>query len=291
MIPPALGPVITPDWPAPARVRAASSRRAGGVSRGPYASLNLGAGVGDDAANVARNRRIFARMLDLPAEPLWLRQVHGTTVLDLDADLDPNPDPDGAERPAAGREAGPPSSEPSPPGPSPRGSSPGAGHSAPPPVADGAVTSQRGRPCVVLTADCLPVLLCDTAGTRVGVAHAGWRGLAGGVLEAAVRKMSVDAGRLLAWIGPGIGSGAYEVGGEVLERFAASDPDAARCFTSNSNGRWQADLHGLARRRLRAAGVPAVHGGGWCTHTEPERFFSHRREAPCGRMATAIWLD
>ena len=278
---PARDSVITPDWPAPARVRAASTLRAGGVSRGPYASLNLSAGVGDDEAAVARNRRIFARMLDLPDEPLWLRQVHGTTVLELDADLNLNPDVDGAEPPAAGRGAGP----------TPAGPTTCAAPSAPPPVADGAVTSRRGQPCVVLTADCLPVLLCDTAGTRVGIAHAGWRGLAGGVLESAVRKMSVDAGRLLAWIGPGIGPAAYEVGDDVLERFAVSDPEAAGCFTANSNGRWQADLYGLARRRLRTSGVAAVHGGGWCTHTESERFFSHRREAPCGRMATAIWLE
>ena len=259
--------VIVPDWPAPARVLAASTQRAGGVSRSSYASLNLSTGVGDHATSVARNRRILAQMLDLPAEPLWLRQVHGTTVLDLDGG-DPSAATQRSEQP------------------SPRPST-----SRQPPAADGAVTSRPGQPCVVLTADCLPVLLCDATGTRVGVAHAGWRGLAGGVLESAVSRMAVDPGRLLAWIGPGIGSGAYEVGGEVLEKFAASDPDAAQYFAANANGRWQADLYGLARHRLRAAGVEAVYGGGWCTHTESERFFSHRRESPCGRMATVIWLE
>ncbi|MDE0372942.1 MAG: peptidoglycan editing factor PgeF [Rhodospirillales bacterium] len=259
--------LIQPDWPAPARVRAASTLRGGGVSRGSYASLNLSAGVGDDEANVARNRRIFSEMLELPAEPLWLGQVHGIRILDLDSG-----DPATAND-LAGQ------------------LSPGPSNSTQPPTADGAVTSRGGQPCAVLTADCLPVLLCDTSGSRVGAAHAGWRGLAGGVLESAVRCMDVDPGRLLAWIGPGIGPAAYEVGNDVLERFTASDPDAARCFTSNSNGRWQADLYGLARRRLRAAGVPAVHGGSWCAHTESNRFFSHRREAPCGRMATVIWLD
>ena len=254
--------VIRPDWPAPARVRAASTLRVGGVSRGSYASLNLSAGVGDDGASVTRNRRILAEMLDLPAEPLWLRQVHGADVVNLD----------GADRPNTAQRFGP--------------STPG-----PPPAADGAVTSRPGRPCAVLTADCLPVLFCNTSGTRVGVAHAGWRGLAGGVLESAVRCMRVDPGQLLAWVGPGIGQKAYEVGGEVLERFAASDPDAVRCFSANANGRWQADLNGLARRRLRLAGVEKIHGGGWCTHSEPDRFFSHRREAPCGRMATMIWLE
>ena len=259
--------VIQPDWPAPARVRAASTLRSGGVSRGSYASLNLSAGVGDDAADVAHNRRILAEMLDLPAEPLWLRQVHGTTVLNLD-----RPDPPARAPHPEQRSSGP--------------SSPS--HT---PVADGAVTSRRGQPCVVLTADCLPVLFCDASGTRVAAAHAGWRGLAGGVLETAVRRMGIDPGQLLAWIGPGIGQEAYEVGEDVLEQFVASDPNAAGCFTANANDRWQADLYGLARLRLRTAGVETIHGGGWCTHSETKRFFSHRRQAPCGRMATMIWLE
>ncbi|MDE0006000.1 MAG: peptidoglycan editing factor PgeF [Rhodospirillaceae bacterium] len=259
--------VIQPDWPAPARVRAASTIRAGGVSRGSYESLNLSAGVDDDEADVARNRRVLADMLDLPAEPLWLRQVHGTTILDLDvSDL-----PAAAQHPEQ-RFSGP--------------SSPNQ-----PPVADGAVTSRSGQPCVVLTADCLPVLFCDTSGTRVAAAHAGWRGLAGGVLESAVRCMDVDPGQLQAWIGPGIGPEAYEVGEDVLEQFVAMDPNSVGCFAANANGRWQADLYGLARLRLRSEGVEKIYGGGWCTHSDSERFFSHRREAPCGRMATMIWLS
>ena len=244
-----------PDWPAPARVRAASTIRTGGSSKGPYASLNLGMGVGDDSRLVTRNRGAMAELLGLPSEPLWLRQVHGTRVLDLDV-----------------------------------GSMARTGSNDQPPEADGAVTATAGRPCVVLTADCLPVLFCDTGGTRVGVAHAGWRGLLGGVLETAVERMAVEPDRLLAWIGPCIGQQAYEVGAEVLERFAAREPKASRFFTANANGRWQADLCGVARQRLRAAGVNAIYGGTWCTHTESDLFFSHRREAPCGRMATVIWL-
>ena len=244
--------VIVPDWPVPARVRAASTLRRGGASQGPYADFNLSANVGDDPGAVARNRRALARILDLPAEPLWLRQVHGATVLDLDG---------------------------------------GRVSSSRPPVADGAVTSRSGQPCAVLTADCLPVLLCDVSARRVGAAHAGWRGLAGGVLGSAVRRMGIAPHRLLAWLGPGIGPQAYEVGGEVAAAFAAQHPTAARCFAANENGRWQADLYRLARQSLRAAGVEAVYGGGFCTRTESERFFSHRREAPCGRMATLIWLD
>ncbi|MYF68609.1 MAG: peptidoglycan editing factor PgeF [Proteobacteria bacterium] len=259
--------VIHPDWPAPARVHAASTLRVGGVSRGSYASLNLSTAVGDDEANVDRNRLILSEMLALPAEPLWLRQVHGTTVLNLD----------GADRPTPAQRSGPPP--------------PGSMSLRGPPAADGAVTSSSGRPCVVLTADCLPVLFCDTSGTRVAAAHAGWRGLAGGVLESVVRCMGVDPCRLLTWIGPGVGQQAYEVGEDVLDQFVESDPNAVAYFTGNANGRWQADLYGLARLRLRTAGVEKIYGGGWCTYSDSERFFSHRREAPCGRMATLIWLN
>jgi YfiH family protein len=159
------------------------------------------------------------------------------------------------------------------------------------PRADGAVATRVGKVCAVMTADCLPVLFCDGAGTRVGVAHAGWRGLLDGVLPAAVAALRVPPAELIAWLGPAISQAAYEVGAEVRDSFVARAPDADRRFARNARGRWQADLYGLARDVLSAAGVSAVHGGGFCTFTEAERFFSHRREAPCGRMATLIWLD
>ncbi len=162
---------------------------------------------------------------------------------------------------------------------------------APAGTADGAVTARVGTVCAVLTADCLPVLLCDRAGSRVGVAHAGWRGLLDGVLPAAVSAIGVPPSKLLAWLGPAIAQPAFEVGSEVRDAFIARDPGVAPRFVANARGRWQADLYGLARDSLSAAGVSAVHGGGFCTFTEADRFFSHRREAPCGRMATLIWLD
>lgn len=162
---------------------------------------------------------------------------------------------------------------------------------APGTQADGAVTSRPGVVCAVMTADCLPVLLCDRDGTRVGVAHAGWRGLLNGVLPAAVAALGGDPGRLIAWLGPAIGQAAYEVGTEVRDAFVAGNPAASPRFSPNSRGRWQADLYGLARDSLAAAGVPSVHGGGFCTYTDAARFFSHRREAPCGRMAALVWLD
>ena len=157
--------------------------------------------------------------------------------------------------------------------------------------ADGAVTRDAGVVCVVLTADCLPVLLCDREGTQVGVAHAGWRGLLNGVLPAAVAAFGGEPANLIAWLGPAIGPEAYEVGAEVRDAFVARTPAASRRFIRNPRGRWQADLYGLARDALAAIGVQSLHGGGFCTYTEAERFFSHRREAPCGRMATLIWLD
>lgn len=157
--------------------------------------------------------------------------------------------------------------------------------------ADGAVTARPGVVCVVLTADCLPVLLCDRAGRRVGIAHAGWRGLLAGVLPAAVRALGVDAAEVVAWLGPAIGPDRYEVGADVRDPFVARAPAAAHRFSPNARGRWQADLYGLARDSLAGAGVTSVHGGGFCTYDEQDRFFSHRRESRCGRMATLVWLE
>jgi YfiH family protein len=158
------------------------------------------------------------------------------------------------------------------------------------PAADASVSRRPGHVCAVMTADCLPVLLCDRAGTSVAAAHAGWRGLAAGVLEASVEAMAVDPGQLLAWLGPAIGAQAFEVGGEVRTAFTATHPRAADAFVIRPNGHWLADIYALARIRLQAAGVGAVYGGGRCTYSEPEAFFSYRRERVTGRMASLIWL-
>jgi len=242
---------IEPDWPAARWVRAASTFRAGGVSKGTYASLNLGAHVGDHPAALLENRRRLRAALKLPGEPLWLNQVHGSAVAS----------PGWHERP---------------------------------PTADVAIFNAyaggaRGV-CAVLTADCLPVLFCDRAGTRVAAAHGGWRGLAGGVLGAAVAALNVAPGELLAWLGPAIGPQAFEVGDDVVQAFAALDPGRT-AFTPNARGRWQADLYRLARLELARLGVMQVFGGGDCTATERERFFSYRRDGQTGRMATLIWLE
>lgn len=156
--------------------------------------------------------------------------------------------------------------------------------------ADAAVTRRAGAVCAVMTADCLPVFLSDGAGSVVGIAHAGWRGLAAGVIEATVRAMAAPPGDLIAYIGPGIGARRYEVGDDVRRVFVATDPDAAGCFAGRGDGKHLADLHALARRRLAAVGVDRVYGGGFCTASE-DRFFSFRRDRATGRMASLIWLE
>lgn len=158
-----------------------------------------------------------------------------------------------------------------------------------PEEADAAVTQEAGVVCAVLTADCLPLLLCDRQGQRVAAVHAGWRGLLGGVIEATVAAMARAPSDLLAWLGPAIGAQAFEVGPEVRERFVAADARATAAFGPGKGDRWLADIDELARQRLSRLGVVAVSGGGVCTYSDAERFFSYRRDGRCGRMATLIW--
>jgi YfiH family protein len=157
--------------------------------------------------------------------------------------------------------------------------------------ADAAVATRPGRVCAVLTADCLPVLFCSRQGDWVAAAHAGWRGLAAGVLERAVARAPVAAADVLAWLGPAIGPAAFEVGAEVRAAFLAEDAGVAGCFAPSPAGRWLADLYGLARRRLERSGVGWVGGGSLCTFTDAGRFFSFRRDGTTGRMASLIWLQ
>ena len=156
--------------------------------------------------------------------------------------------------------------------------------------ADGVVTRERGTVCAVLVADCLPVFLATRAGDRVGIAHAGWRGLAAGVVEATIAALDCKPAELVAWLGPSIGRDAFEVGGEVREAFLSGDPGAAAAFRAGRGDRWLADLPALARRRLAAAGVGTVTGGDLCTHSDPARFYSYRRDGATGRMAALAWL-
>ncbi len=239
-------PWIVPDWPAPSNVRALITTRVGGTSRGAYAGLNLGTASGDDAQDVARNRAILRQWL--PADPLWLRQVHGIEVVDADL-ADGTPD------------------------------------------ADAALAHQAGRVCAVQMADCLPVLLCDEGGTVVAAAHAGWRGLCAGVIERTLRAMNRPAEALLAYLGPAIGPEVYEVGVDVRDAFLAADPASDAAFAPGRPGKFYADLYALARQCLARSGVTQIYGGGYCTYTERERFYSYRRDGVTGRMASLIWLE
>lgn len=237
---------IVPEWPVSGRVRALITTRQGGASCNDYAGFNLGECAGDDAHAVASNRR-FLRGL-LPGEPVWMRQVHGTRVI----------------------EAGPWS----------------VGEEA-----DAAVTRTPGRVCAVLTADCLPVLLADAQGNVVGIAHAGWRGLAAGVIESVVQAMGVAPASLVAYLGPFIEAGAYEVGRDVFDAFVGADAAAAAAFASRGEGKFLADLNLLARQRLMRLGVGSIHGGTLCTYSDPERFYSYRRDGVTGRMASLVWME
>ena len=295
--------IIAPDWPAPTRVRSAFTLRTGGVSLAPYDSLNLGAHVGDADDAVRENRRRVRARLGLPAEPVWLQQVHGIEVADLDALREPGAAGSGRERAAGtpserehvgGGPAASPTSEPPRADASEReraGSGLAASLTSAPPRADAAVTRTPGRVCVIQVADCMPVLFAARDGSAVGAAHAGWRGLAGGVLEEAVRKFAVPPQQLIAWLGPTIGQSHFEVGDDVRSAFVLRDPDAASAFETNARGRWQCDLYALARRRLSALGVRDVFGGGWSTYADAARFFSFRRDGQCGRMAALVWME
>ena len=234
---------IVPDWPAPPQVRALST------TRNTRAGKKFDLTRSDPQFEAARSE--LRRWL--PADPIWLAQVHGIAICDADAVS--------------------------------------ALRSCDLPEADGAVARAPNTVCAVHSADCLPVLLTDAHGSVVAAAHAGWRGLAAGVIEAALAAMRTPPATVLAWLGPAIGPQAFEVGADVLAAHCADDPGALQCFSPHRPGKWLADLYALARRRLERAGVAAIHGGGRCTLGEPETFYSYRREgAAAGRMATLIWI-
>lgn len=246
---------LSPDWAATG-VGALMSTRAGGQSTAPFDRLNLGTAVGDDPAVVSRNRAIF-RAATGGAAPVFLRQVHGTRVVRL----------------TAAHVASNASVE----------------------EADACVTSEPGIACTVQVADCLPVLFAAPEGRAVGAAHAGWRGLRAGVLEATLREVCAAAvcapEEVSVWLGACIGPRRFEVGADVLDGFGAADDTAvAACFTPLRPGKWLADLPRLARGRLAAAGVDQLSGGTWCTVEDASRFFSFRRDGVTGRMAAAVWL-
>lgn len=237
---------IEPDWTVDERVCAFSTTRSGGVSRGHWASFNLGLACGDDPEAVAENHRRLAAQL--PASPRWLRQVHGTDLIHLDD-----------WRPGV--------------------------------TADAAWTDRPDQVAAILSADCLPILLAHRSELLVAAIHAGWRGLAAGIVEQSVAALPTVPDELVAWIGPGIDPAAYEVGESVRDAFIARDRALADCFLPGRPGHFQADLKTIAARQLEAAGVLSSHNAGLCTAADPDRFFSYRRDqGHTGRQASLIWI-
>lgn len=238
---------LSPDWSAPSHIKAFGTCRHQGYSQAPFDSWNPATHTGDNEADVQKNRRLLYEQLQLPAEPVWLDQVHGTDIIRLSANVTPA-------------------------------------------SADGSYSNGTGQVCVVMTADCLPLLITNTQGTEVAAVHAGWRGLCEGVIESAISQFTSSAEELLVWLGPAIGPEAFEVGEEVRQAFLQHDSQAEAAFKVKDD-KWMADIYQLARQRLAACGVTEVSGGEYCTYTDSERFFSYRRDGQTGRMASLIWIE
>ncbi len=237
---------LIPDWPAPANIHAATTLRTGGVSLGAFSSLNPATHVSDDNERVRQNRQIIGAMLDLPAEPIWLEQIHSNRAVK-------------AVKTALLEQA------------------------------DASYTNESGIVCAVMTADCLPLLVCSADGAQIAAIHAGWRGLLAGVITNTVVAMQQQD--LLVWLGPAIGPDCFEVGPEVREAFLEKSVTFNDAFKQQGNGKWLADIYQLARIELAALGIVNVYGGTHCTFTEHEYFYSYRRESQTGRMATLIWRE
>jgi YfiH family protein len=238
--------LIIPDWPAPANIKSAVTLRTGGVSEGPYESLNMALHVGDDSERVRQNRQIVNTLLKLPSEPVWLEQVHGNGVVVAE-------------------------------------------HGLIRPRFDASFTEKPGIVCAVMTADCLPLLICATDGSQVAAVHAGWRGLLAGVIGNTVAAFGERD--IMVWLGPAIGPERFEVGSEVRDAFLLKSATSINAFKAGKNGKWLADIYQLARNELAEHGIARVFGGNYCTVNEAGRFFSYRREPVTGRMATLIWRE
>ncbi|ALS99152.1 peptidoglycan editing factor PgeF [Lacimicrobium alkaliphilum] len=234
-------PLITPQWPAPANVKAYSTTRSGGVSQGPYTSFNLGLHVGDDAESVLQNRSLLPHAEQI----VWLNQVHGARVIELDKN--------------SGQDQ----------------------------QADASVTTHKQVACAVMTADCLPLLLCHKQAKAVAAVHCGWRGLAAGVIANTLDTLPDIPANYLAWLGPAIGPQAFEVGQEVLEHF----PSQQGAFNRGKQaGKYLANIYALASGQLQQLGVKDIYSGNYCTFSQADHFFSYRRDGQTGRMASVICI-
>jgi len=254
--------IIRPDWPAAENIHAFCSTRNKGISHGNYASLNLALHVEDTPEHVRANRLQLNRLLTIPEEPVWLNQVHGNRVVNANymnsKQLDTQKNDTGLIRP---------------------------------PRADASFSEVANTVCAVMTADCLPVLICNRKANKVAAVHAGWRGLANDVIETTVASLNERHSELLVWLGPAIGPQAFEVGEDVYGVFVNKQAKSATAFKQNRPGHYLADIYKLARLRLENMGIEAVYGGEYCTFTDAERFYSYRRDGKTGRQASLIWFD
>ena len=244
--------LIIPQWNAPKNIKAMASTRIGGFSTGAYQGANLGSHVGDNLETVLKNRQQLAQSAVMPSAPIWLNQTHSTIVVEVNQPTDQILN------------------------------------------ADGLFTSQSGIVCSAMTADCLPVLFTNIQGSKVAAVHAGWRGLANGIIENAVAMFNDGEpnGEVIAWLGPAIGSTAFEVGDDVLQAFCDVDSKALQAFKPTGQaGKWWANMELLATQRLNSLGVSQVFTSGLCTYSDPERFYSYRRDGVTGRLASLIWIE
>ncbi len=239
---------IEPVWPAPKTIHAYTTLRSGGVSKKPFDQFNLAQHVGDDEGMVAANREILKNALQLPNEPIWIKQTHSTiAILATEKNTECE--------------------------------------------ADASFTHEKNQICVVLTADCLPILVCNKQGTSVAAIHAGWRGLLNGVIESTLEAMKCDPEDLLIWLGPAISQAHFEVGDEVRAAFLEKDSEAHSAFIPSPNQRFMADLYLLATQRLHKRGIQRIFGGNYCTYSDANQFYSYRRDgSKTGRMASLIWI-
>ena len=242
---------ICPDWPAPETVQAFTSIRKNGYSLGAYAGLNLAQHVEDDHSIVERNREQLIEKFNLPSQPVWLQQTHSNIVIKAD-DFQ---------------------------------------HCLVPPEADASWTSSPNVVCSVLTADCLPVFFSNKQGDRVAVTHAGWRGVLNGIITTSFLKTGITPEDCLVWLGPAIGAENFEVGADVYEAFTRKNPENNIAFKQTDEQHWLCDIYQLASIELHQSGIYSIYGGGFCTYTDEEDFYSFRRDgAKTGRMASLIWL-
>ncbi len=243
---------LAADWPAPAHIHAGTTLRSGGVSKPPYDQLNLGTHVHDEPSHVLANRERLVRDLKLPAEPVWLNQVHGNNIIQIDTQIDLELTDK---------------------------------------VADGSYSKVANKVCVVMTADCLPLLMCDDEGTQVAAIHIGWQGFSKDIITAAIEKFTCPNEKIRAWLGPCISADYYEIDVPVYNAARKVFAGAEECFTETGAGHWLMDLKQLVSRQLTSLQVGNIYTSPDCTYSEQTRFFSHRRDGTTGRIASLIWID